>query len=397
MSIEIGDKAPDFTLPTDGNGKVSCRKLRGQQGRALFLSQGRHLGLHRRGLRLPRQSAEIRQGRSGGDRHLARQRRRARQVQEKVRPALHARRRRGGQGVRALWRLGREEHVRPQIHGHRARHLPHRREGHRARRLAQGEGAGPCRGGARRRARRSDSAAGSSPPPPAPCWARRRRRRRSRSRNRSAGAWRAESWSRSATRRRPTGRPGPSGRRCWRRATCPSGARAARPPRASRCCTRWRISSSTPSILPGTSSRAFPAWRCRAPSTTTGSASPPRRRSTIALLAQRLAELGAAYGDLPAHDGLWQAAAATAHDLLARLAVVPLVLEARGLDVTPVMIARLERAGDGASAAVLRVIYADEIGHVAIGLRWFDGCASSAGCRRRRPTRVSCGGISKAR
>ncbi len=98
-----------------------------------------------------------------------------------------------------------------------------------------------------------------------------------------------------------------------------------------------------------------------------------------ALLAQRLAELGAAYGDLPAHDGLWQAAAATAHDLLARLAVVPLVLEARGLDVTPVMIDRLERVGDGASAAVLRVIYADEIGHVAIGLRWLEWLCEQRG------------------
>ncbi|MGO8914409.1 MAG: ferritin-like domain-containing protein [Stellaceae bacterium] len=98
-----------------------------------------------------------------------------------------------------------------------------------------------------------------------------------------------------------------------------------------------------------------------------------------ALLTARLAELGAAYGDLPAHDGLWQAAAATAEDLLARLAVVPLVLEARGLDVTPAMIDRLERAGDGASAAVLRIVYADEIGHVAIGLRWFEWlCAERA-------------------
>jgi uncharacterized ferritin-like protein (DUF455 family) len=89
------------------------------------------------------------------------------------------------------------------------------------------------------------------------------------------------------------------------------------------------------------------------------------------LLASRLADLGAAYGDLPAHDGLWQAAEATAHDLLARLAVVPLVLEARGLDVTPKMIADLTRAGDAESAAVLRVIYEEEIGHVAIGRRWF--------------------------
>ena len=90
------------------------------------------------------------------------------------------------------------------------------------------------------------------------------------------------------------------------------------------------------------------------------------------LLAGRLAELGARYGDLPAHDGLWEAAAATADDLLARLAVVPLVLEARGLDVTPEMAARLERAGDAESAEILRHIYRDEIGHVATGVRWFD-------------------------
>jgi len=88
-------------------------------------------------------------------------------------------------------------------------------------------------------------------------------------------------------------------------------------------------------------------------------------------LAGRLAELGAGYGDLPAHDGLWEAAAATADDLLARLAVVPLVLEARGLDVTPEMAARLERVGDAESAEILRRIYRDEIGHVATGLRWF--------------------------
>jgi len=90
------------------------------------------------------------------------------------------------------------------------------------------------------------------------------------------------------------------------------------------------------------------------------------------LLAGRLAELGARYGDLPAHDGLWEAAAATAGDLLARLAVVPLVLEARGLDVTPEMAARLERVGDTESAEILGQIYRDEIGHVASGLRWFD-------------------------
>ncbi len=91
-----------------------------------------------------------------------------------------------------------------------------------------------------------------------------------------------------------------------------------------------------------------------------------------ALVAGRLAALGAVYGDLPAHDGLWEAAQATAHDLLARLAVVPLVLEARGLDVTPAMIERLGRFGDVESAAVLQAIYEDEIGHVAAGRRWFD-------------------------
>ncbi len=90
------------------------------------------------------------------------------------------------------------------------------------------------------------------------------------------------------------------------------------------------------------------------------------------LLAGRLADLGAAYGDLPAHDGLWQAAEETAHDLLARLAVVPLVLEARGLDVTPAMIERLKAAGDPESAAVLEVIHDEEIGHVAVGKRSFD-------------------------
>ena len=89
------------------------------------------------------------------------------------------------------------------------------------------------------------------------------------------------------------------------------------------------------------------------------------------MLAERLAELGAAYGDLNAHDGLWQAAEDTADDLLARLAVVPLVLEARGLDVTPAMIAKLRNAGDDRSAEILRVIHDDEITHVGAGARWF--------------------------
>ena len=97
------------------------------------------------------------------------------------------------------------------------------------------------------------------------------------------------------------------------------------------------------------------------------------------LLAGRLAGLGAAYGDLAAHDGLWQAADDTRHDLLARLAVVPMVLEARGLDVTPAMIAKLEGVGDTESAELLRLIYHDEIRHVAAGTRWFDWACARAG------------------
>ncbi|HEY4163221.1 MAG TPA: ferritin-like domain-containing protein [Dongiaceae bacterium] len=97
------------------------------------------------------------------------------------------------------------------------------------------------------------------------------------------------------------------------------------------------------------------------------------------LLSRRLNDLGGAYGDLPAHDGLWQSAIETAHDLLARLAVVPLVLEARGLDVTPAIIAEMERVGDAETSGILSIIYRDEVGHVATGMRWFDHFARAAG------------------
>jgi uncharacterized ferritin-like protein (DUF455 family) len=90
------------------------------------------------------------------------------------------------------------------------------------------------------------------------------------------------------------------------------------------------------------------------------------------LVCARLAALGSHYGALPAHDGLWQAAETTAHDHLARLAIVPMVLEARGLDVTPAMIATLEAAGDAASAKVLDMIYREEVGHVRTGRFWFE-------------------------
>lgn len=89
------------------------------------------------------------------------------------------------------------------------------------------------------------------------------------------------------------------------------------------------------------------------------------------MVRERLRDLGADYGDLPAHDGLWQAAHSTRNDLTARLAVVPLILEARGLDVTPSLQAKMRETGDLASAAVLDVIYNDEKGHVAIGAKWF--------------------------
>ncbi|MCA1778948.1 MAG: ferritin-like domain-containing protein, partial [Xanthomonadaceae bacterium] len=89
------------------------------------------------------------------------------------------------------------------------------------------------------------------------------------------------------------------------------------------------------------------------------------------LLNERLAELGAAYGDLPAHNGLWEMAEKTAHDPLLRMALVPRVLEARGLDVTPGMIKRLTQAGDARSVACLELILEEEVRHVAIGSRWF--------------------------
>jgi uncharacterized ferritin-like protein (DUF455 family) len=89
------------------------------------------------------------------------------------------------------------------------------------------------------------------------------------------------------------------------------------------------------------------------------------------LLRERLRALGGDYGDLPAHGRLWDACAATADDPLARMALVPRVLEARGLDVTPAMRARFAAAGDQATAEVLDVILRDEVGHVAVGDRWF--------------------------
>jgi uncharacterized ferritin-like protein (DUF455 family) len=84
-----------------------------------------------------------------------------------------------------------------------------------------------------------------------------------------------------------------------------------------------------------------------------------------------LHKFGHDYGDFEAHAGLWEMAQSTAYDVLARMAMVPRVLEARGLDVTPGMIARLRAVGDEAGAAILSTILSDEITHVAVGSRWF--------------------------
>ena len=90
-----------------------------------------------------------------------------------------------------------------------------------------------------------------------------------------------------------------------------------------------------------------------------------------ALLRDRLADFDAAYGDFPAHQGLWDMALRTAHDPLDRMAMVPRMLEARGLDVTPAMVQQFERVGDTRSAQILKLILAEEVAHVEAGSRWF--------------------------
>jgi len=97
------------------------------------------------------------------------------------------------------------------------------------------------------------------------------------------------------------------------------------------------------------------------------------------LLGAHLASLGFAYGDFDAHDGLWDMAARTADDVLDRMALVPRRLEARGLDVSPGIRSRLVAAGDPQAAAILDTILQDEIGHVAIGNRWFNWLCSVRG------------------
>jgi len=97
------------------------------------------------------------------------------------------------------------------------------------------------------------------------------------------------------------------------------------------------------------------------------------------LLRARLRELGHDYGDFNAHNGLWEMVEKTAHDGLARMALVPRVLEARGLDVTPGMIGRLRNLGDHATAEILELILREEVAHVAVGSRWFRWYCERAG------------------
>jgi len=91
----------------------------------------------------------------------------------------------------------------------------------------------------------------------------------------------------------------------------------------------------------------------------------------FSLLAGHLQAQGYAYGDFPAHNSLWEMAAKTQHDILARIALVPRTMEARGLDATPQVRAKLAQAGDMAAAVILDTILRDEIGHVAIGNQWY--------------------------
>jgi uncharacterized ferritin-like protein (DUF455 family) len=100
------------------------------------------------------------------------------------------------------------------------------------------------------------------------------------------------------------------------------------------------------------------------------------------LLAEHLAALGAGYGDFEAHDGLWEMCEKTKHDIVARMALVPRTLEARGLDATPIIQDKLRRAGGEAqrrAVEILDVILRDEVGHVAVGNHWYRWCCEREG------------------
>ncbi len=94
----------------------------------------------------------------------------------------------------------------------------------------------------------------------------------------------------------------------------------------------------------------------------------------FSLLKKRLENMDCQYGDMPAHNGLWEMSVRTDHDVLTRMALVPRVLEARGLDVTPGLIKKLQQVGDTETIEILEIILSEEIGHVAIGSHWFHYC-----------------------
>lgn len=91
----------------------------------------------------------------------------------------------------------------------------------------------------------------------------------------------------------------------------------------------------------------------------------------FSLLREHLQSMGHDYGDFDAHDGLWIMTQRTAHDIVARMALVPRTLEARGLDATPPLQAKFAKAGDQRAVEILGIILRDEVGHVAIGNRWY--------------------------
>jgi uncharacterized ferritin-like protein (DUF455 family) len=97
------------------------------------------------------------------------------------------------------------------------------------------------------------------------------------------------------------------------------------------------------------------------------------------LLREHLKSLGFDYGDFQAHDGLWSMCQRTADDILARMALVPRTLEARGLDATPPIQAKLLKAGDTKAVSILDLILQDEVGHVAVGNRWFHALCEQRG------------------
>jgi len=107
----------------------------------------------------------------------------------------------------------------------------------------------------------------------------------------------------------------------------------------------------------------------------------------FSLLEKRLQDMGYAYGDMPAHNGLWEMVLKTDHNVLIRMALVPRVLEARGLDVTPGMIEKLHKVDDHETIKILKIILRDEIGHVAIGSHWFKYCCDLQQCEAEKTFR----------